>query len=323
MAIVSRYADVNGLRLHYAVSGEGNERLILFAHGFPQFWYAWKDLLAEFGRDFLAVAPDLRGYNLSDKPAGAEHYTSRHLVADLRALAAHLGHERFTLVGHDWGGAVAWGLAIAHPELLEHLIIINSPHPAIFERELRENRAQQRASLYMRRFRQPSAEGWLAEDNFRRLGAALLDDGLARGYFTPADADAYLAAWAQPGALTGGLNYYRAMRLAPPTTAPATDQPAFIDDLPPLDPAEADDPADLSARPARPRDPAAFTVRVPTLVIWGERDTALLPGNLDGLTNYIPDLTIRRIPDAGHWVIHEQPALVIRHIREFVQSGNA
>jgi pimeloyl-ACP methyl ester carboxylesterase len=300
------------------VAGEGNGRLILFAHGFPEFWYEWKDQLAEFGRDFLAVAPDLRGYNLSEKPEGVEQYASRHVIADLRALAAHLGRGRFTLVGHDWGGAIAWGFAIAHPELLERLVIVNAPHPGIFERELRENRAQQRASAYMRRFRQPSAETLLAEGNFRRLRAALLDDGLARGYFTPDDADAYLAAWSQPGALTGGLNYYRAMRIAPPATAPESGQDLFVHDLPPLDPAEADDPGDVSGRPARPRDIAALTVHVPTLVIWGERDTALLTGNLDGLADYVPDLTLRRVPDGSHWVIHEQPELVNGAIREFV-----
>lgn len=318
MATASRYADVNGIRLHYAVAGEGNGRLILFAHGFPQFWYAWKDQLEEFGRDWFAVAPDLRGYNLSDKPEGVEQYAARHVIADLRALAAHLGNERFTLVGHDWGGAIAWGFALAHPEALDRLIIINSPHPVIFERELRENRAQQRASAYMRRFRQPSAERWLAEDNFRLLRAALLDDGLARGYITPDDADAYVAAWSQPGALTCGLNYYRAMRLAPPTTEPKIEQRTFINDLPPLDHTEAIDPADVAARPARPRDAAAFTVRIPTLVIWGEQDTALLTGNLDGLEDYVPDLTLRRIPDAGHWVIHEQPGVVNGYIREFI-----
>ena len=322
MSLAHRFADVNGIRLHYAAAGEGNGRLILFAHGFPEFWYEWKDQLAEFGRDYLAVAPDLRGYNLSDKPEGVDQYASRHVVADLRDLAEHLGHRRFTLVGHDWGGAIAWDFALTHPELLERLVIINAPHPGIFARELRENRDQQRASLYMRRFRQPDAERWLAEDDYRRLRAALLDEGLARGYFTQADADAYLAAWAQPGALTGGLNYYRAMRIAPPAATPsvgeATGEASFIHDLAPAAVA-APDPAD-DAAPRTLREPAALTVRVPTLVIWGEQDTALLPGNLDGLADYVPDLTLRRIPEAGHWVVHERPGVVNGYIREFIGS---
>lgn len=314
MTIAHRFADVNGIRLHYAVAGEGNGRLILFAHGFPEFWYEWKDQLAEFGRDFLAVAPDLRGYNLSDKPAEVEQYTGRHVAADLRALVAHLGHDRCVLVGHDWGGAIAWGFALAYPELLERLVIINAPHPAIFERELRGNPAQQRASAYMRVFRQPDAERLLAADDYRRLRGALLDDLLAHGHFTQADADAYIAAWSQPGALTGGLNYYRAMRLAPPYSAPVEGEPLFVGDL--LPPREADPAEPASPAPAGPR--RDLTIRVPTLMIWGERDTALLTGNLDGLDAYVPDLTVCRIPDASHWVVHEQPDVVNGYIRAFI-----
>src|SRR5262245_26237258 len=123
------FADVNGVRLHYAKAGEG--KLILFVHGFPEFWYAWNELLPEFGRDHLAVAPDMRGYNLSSKPAAIDDYAVRLLVDDLRELARSFGHERFIVVAHDWGGAVAWSLAIHHPECVEKLVIINAPHPAV------------------------------------------------------------------------------------------------------------------------------------------------------------------------------------------------
>jgi pimeloyl-ACP methyl ester carboxylesterase len=150
------YADLNGIRLHYVTAGEG--KLIMFAHGFPEFWYEWKNQLAEFGRDYRAVAPDMRGYNLSSKPADVDQYRVGYLVEDLRALAEHLGHKKFVLVGHDWGGAVAWAFAIFHPDYLEKLIIINAPHPGVFERELRENPAQQRASQYMLMFRSARAE---------------------------------------------------------------------------------------------------------------------------------------------------------------------
>jgi epoxide hydrolase 4 len=287
-----RYADVNGVRLHYATAGQGT--LIMFAHGFPEFWYAWKAQLAEFGRDHQAVALDMRGYNLSSKPAAVEQYAVRHLVEDLRALAEALGHRRLILVGHDWGGATAWAFAIKHPEWLAKLVIINAPHPAVFARELRENPAQQQASEYMRWFRGATAEALLSADGFARLEQAVLADLLARGAFTEADRRAYLEAWAQPGALTGGLNYYRAARVGPPAPdgAPAT-----------------------GAGGAPTGD---TIVRVPTLVLWGERDRALLTGNLDGLERYVPDLTIRRIPDGTHWVVHEQPALVNRLIRDFI-----
>ena len=191
MTISQQFAEVNGLRLHYAEAGAGNGRLIIFAHGFPEFWYSWKDQLAEFGRDFHAVAPDLRGYNLSDKPDGADNYGARLVAADLRALAAHLGHQTFTLVGHDWGGVVSWVYALDYAATLDRLVIINAPHPAIFARELRQNPAQQQASTYMGVFRQPNAEALLAADNYRRLRAALFTEGLAQGYFTAADEEAY------------------------------------------------------------------------------------------------------------------------------------
>lgn len=285
------YADVNGIRLHYVKAGQG--KLILFVHGFPEFWYAWKDQLAEFGRDHLAVAPDMRGYNLSSKPEGIEHYEISHMVADLRALAKSLGHERFTLVAHDWGGGVAWSLAIRHPECLEKLIIINSPHPATFERELANNPAQQAASQYTIFFRSSKAEAALSANNYAALVDTVMTAGLKKGHFTEADKEAYIAAWSQPGALTGSLNWYRAARIGPPTAA---------------------DPVARSFE----RDRGTNAVNVPTLVIWGEKDKALVRENLDGLEQYVPDLTVRRIPDGTHWVVHEQPAVVAGYIREFL-----
>ncbi|MCA1553605.1 MAG: alpha/beta hydrolase, partial [Chloroflexi bacterium] len=277
-----QYADVNGVRLHYVRGGSGP--LMLFLHGFPEFWYAWTMQLAEFGRDHLVVAPDMRGYNLSSKPSEIERYQMKYLVADVRALATHLGCERFTLVGHDWGGVVAWAFALAHPEMLDQLVIVNAPHPAVFARELRDNPAQQQASQYMLVFRSPQAEEILLGDNCKRLVRMVMGRGLQQGYFTEGDREAYLEAWSQPGAITGGLNYYRAARLGPITD---------------------DDPHSNLIASA-----ASRVVRVPTLVIWGEQDTALLTGNLDGLDEFVPDLTIKRIPDGSHWVIHEQPALI-------------
>jgi pimeloyl-ACP methyl ester carboxylesterase/catechol 2,3-dioxygenase-like lactoylglutathione lyase family enzyme len=287
-----KFAEVNGVKLHYVTSGNGE--LILFAHGFPEFWYEWKNQLADFGRDHQAVAPDLRGYNLSSKPLDVEQYQVPVLVEDLRALAVHLGTKRFTLVGHDWGGALAWAFAAAHPEMLDKLVIINAPHPGVFLRELRQNPAQQQASMYMLMFRSPGAESMLSANNYAMLDAAVLGEGLKSGYFTAADHQAYLEAWSQPGALTGGLNYYRAAHIGPPTG----------------------DAADFTASPSA--DVSAMSIRVPTLVIWGEKDTALLPGNLAGLDAFVPHLRIERIPEGTHWVVHEQPARVNQLIRNFL-----
>jgi pimeloyl-ACP methyl ester carboxylesterase len=285
------YAEVNGVRLHYVTAGSG--KLVLFVHGFPEFWYAWKDQLAEFGRDHQAVALDMRGYNLSSKPPEVDRYHMKDLVEDLRALAKALGHERFVLVAHDWGGAVAWALAIRHPECVEKLVIVNSPHPAVFARELAQNPEQQKASRYMLTFQTPKAEELLSANGYAPLVNIVMGEGLKAGHFTEDDRKAYIEAWSQPGALTGGLNYYRASRIGPPAGA--------------------------EAKP-RSFDPGtqSLTVNVPTLVIWGEKDAALTPGNLDGLEEFVPNLTVRRIPDGSHWVVHERPAEVNGHIRDFI-----
>ena len=163
--------QVNGIRLHTARAGAG--RLMLFLHVFPEFWYAWRRQLAEFGQDHLAVAPDLRGYNLSDKPADPKAYRAKALVEDVRQLAAQLTDQPFVLVAHDWGGALAWTLAIAHPGLLDRLVIINAPHPVPFARDLATDPAQQQASRYMNLFRDPKAERVLSENGYARLLAMM------------------------------------------------------------------------------------------------------------------------------------------------------
>lgn len=282
------YADLtNGMRLHYVEAGAGP--LILFVHGFPEFWYEWKEQLAEFSRDHHAVALDMRGYNLSTKPAQVTDYRAKHLVEDLRLLIDHLGGRSCILVAHDWGGAVAWSFAAARPEYLRKLVIINAPHPVLFARELSNNTAQQKASAYMNLFRSEKAERVLSENGYWRLFAMTLDSWTA----SEEDRAAYLAAWSQPGALTGSLNYYRASPLHPPEDAAAAQKLAQL-------------------------DASAFRVSVPTLVIWGERDQALLPGNLDGLEQHVDQLTVHRIPDATHWVVHQQPGNVNRLIRSFL-----
>lgn len=292
--LTHRYAIVNGVRLHYVTAGKG--RMILFLHGFPEFWYAWKNQLAEFGTTYRVVAPDMRGYNLSEKPASVDDYRLSILVEDVKALADHLKAKPFILVGHDWGGVVAWAFALTYPHYLDRLIIINAPHPAIFQRELRENPAQQKASQYMLLFRRPDAEQILSANQYAALVQAVLAQGLQRGYFTEEDRKAYLAAWSQPGALTGGLNYYRAARVGPPSPADETSHTEWAQEFP------------------------HGLIRVPTLVIWGEQDTALLTGNLNGLDQYVTSLTIHRIPDASHWVVHEKPELVNSLIRAFINK---
>jgi pimeloyl-ACP methyl ester carboxylesterase len=236
----------------------------------------------------------MRGYNLSSKPAELEKYQVSYMVEDLRQLAEKLGHKKFILVAHDWGGAIAWAFAIAHPEYLEKLVIINAPHPGVFQRELASNPDQQKASQYMLMFRSAQAESILSANNYAALVESVLGAGLRNGVFTEEDKKAYIEAWSQPGALTGGLNYYRAANAGPPANGETR-----------------------AAAPAAA--PGSFIVKVPTLVIWGEKDTALLISSLDGLEKFVPRLTIKRIPDGTHWVIHEKPELVNQYIREFIK----
>ncbi|MSQ60554.1 MAG: alpha/beta hydrolase [Betaproteobacteria bacterium] len=289
MDLSFHYADLpNGMRLHYAQAGQGSP--ILFVHGFPEFWYAWKDQLLEFGADHCAVALDMRGYNLSSKPADVRQYRARYLVEDIKLLTEHLGWGRFTLVAHDWGGAVAWNFAAAYPERLGKLIVINAPHPVTFARELRDNPAQQQASRYMNLFREQRADALLSEEGYRRLTAMTLDAWAKNGgAAAQADRAAYLVSWAQPGAVTGALNYYRASPLHPPTA----ENPNTVE-----------------------MDPKLFYVTVPTLVIWGEKDEALLTGNLAGLEDHVRTLEVARISNGSHWVVHEHPARVNALIRQ-------
>ena len=282
--ITEHYAEVNGVRLHYAQAGHG-KRLLLFVHGFPELWYKYQAQLEEFSKsgEYTVVAPDLRGYNLSAKPAEVAQYQPRYVVEDLRQLAVHLGHPKFTLVAHDWGGYIAWWFAIVHPEHLSKLVILNASHPAIFQRELAHNPQQQAASAYIDFLVSPQAEQALAADNYQRLANVVFGPDPLTSPYTKAEQQAYRTAWAQPGALTGALNYYRAYRS--------------------LD----------SGLPT-----ATYQVNVPTLVIWGEQDKYVLTSNLTGLEQYVPDLTIKRIADGTHWVLHEQPALVNQYIRDFI-----
>jgi pimeloyl-ACP methyl ester carboxylesterase len=286
------YATVNGVKLHYVTQGTG--QVILFLHGFPEFWYAWKDQIREFGKTYQSIAPDMRGYNLSEKPAHVEDYAIPTLIADIKALLAQVSPgKKAILVAHDWGGALAWVYAAQYPETLEKLVIINAPHPTVFARELQSNPAQQKASGYMNLFRSPGAEAFLSANHCAALVAGVFGSSVRPDSFTPEDRKAYLAAWEQPGALTGGLNYYRAANLGPP---PAGTEPKSA----------------LSANQLP-------DVTVPTLVIWGEKDTALLTGNLDGLEKYVPHLTVKRIPEGSHWVVHEYPDAVNAAIHSFLE----
>lgn len=286
------FADLpNGIRLHYATAGAPGKPLVLLVHGFPEYWGAWEDVLPLLGEDCFAVAPDLRGFNLSSQPKDVAAYHAREIVGDLIQLIGALGYPQANVIAHDWGGAACWQLAIAKPALVRKLVIVNSPHPYTFARDLANDGEQQRASAYMNRLRAPDAEDRLAHNDFERLlGMFKNDDGALPVWLDDARRARYRAMWSR--GLTGGLNLYRATPLHPPTdTEPGAEAVAL--------------------------DKARFTVRVPTLVIWGMLDRALRPSLLDGLDELVPDLRVERLPRASHWVAHEEPATLAHKARTF------
>ena len=278
------FTTAPGVTLACRACGPLDAPRLLFLHGFPEASFVWETVMARFGRRWRCLAPDLRGYGESSAPAEVAAYRAKHLVADIAALVAQTGPGPLhALVAHDWGGALAWNLAAQRPELLQRLVIINSPHPALFLRELACNPAQQAASAYMNELAAPGAEGVYAADGFARLFELLTHQGGSEAWLDEAERARYREVWSR--GLTGALNYYRASPLRPPT---AGDPGASAVQLPP----------DL------------VTVRVPTLVVWGEADTALPPSLLDGLEAFVPDLRIERVPGGTHWLLHEQPMRV-------------
>lgn len=275
----------------------------MFLHGFPEAAFVWDGLLEHFARPenggFRCVAPNLRGFEHSSAPLEAAAYRPKHLVQDIAALIALEGGQLACLVAHDWGGAVAWNLAAGHPALMKKLAIINSPHPGTFLRELQHSPAQQAASAYMNFLIRPDAEALLAEDDFRRLWDFFTKMGAADGphaWLTEAVKNQYREIWRQ--GLTGPCNYYRASPLRPPRPGPPHNDPA-------------------AAAVSIPRD--MLQVHLPTLVLWALDDTALPPALLEGLGDYVPQMDLRRIEGATHWIVHEQPALVAAHLQDFLR----
>jgi pimeloyl-ACP methyl ester carboxylesterase len=282
----------HGITLSCRSAGERGKPVLMFLHGFPEAAFAWDELLEHFAaRGYRCIAPNLRGYEKSSQPSDVQQYRPKYIMQDIAALIESEGAPIECLVAHDWGGAVAWNLANQKPGLIKRLAIINSPHPGTFLRELKTNPQQQAASAYMNFLIRPDAEKLLLEDNCRRLFDFFMRLG-GEKWMTPALKQQYRDVW--ESSLTGGLNYYRAS---------------------PLRPAREGDPA--AANIELPRE--MLTIQVPTLVMWGMEDTALLPSLVDGLEEYIPKLTLERVPGATHWIIHERPQFVAERIEAFLR----
>jgi pimeloyl-ACP methyl ester carboxylesterase len=272
------HADSNGVKIHYASLGEGP--LVVVIHGFPDFWYTWRDQMEALATDFKVVALDLRGYNRSDKPEGVDQYAMPLLVGDVAAVIRHHGRESAVVVGHDWGGAIAWYFALNLPEMTERLVILNLPHPNGLSRELRSNPSQHESSAYARAFQEKEAD---APDVF--FGGPMTPQTLSGWVTDPEARPRYVEAFERSD-FTAMLNYYKANY---PRTEPGSEPPTS---------------------PALPR------AKMPVLMFHGLDDQALLPGALNDTWEWLEkDLTLVTIPGAGHFVQQDAGDLVTKTMK--------
>lgn len=282
------FANVNGIRMHYVTQGKG--KLLLLLHGFPDFWRVWKFQISELAKHFRVVAPDLRGYNETDKPEGVEKYSLNFLVKDIRELITALGEKHAILVGHDWGGIIAWSLAAFNPETIEKLVILNAPHPQVYMTKTQDSFRQLQKSWYIFFFQTPDIpEQVLSRKNYAFLRNMIQLSFTKKGILSEEDWKAYAEAWSKPGGLKAAINYYR-----------ANSNPSIL----------------FSEKPI-----VFPKIKSPTLVIWGEQDKALskdLIVNTEKLVD--ASYSIKYLPNSGHWVQLEEPELVNQRIMEFLTS---
>ena len=291
---------VNGIELDVVDTGPRDAPALIFLHGFPDSHRTWRHQIAHLSGRYRCIAPDQRGYRGSSKPKGLENYTPDKIIGDVFLLADALGIDRFTVIGHDWGGAIAWGVAITGQMngRVPRVVIMNAPHPVLFPELLYTNRVQRQASQYFRIFRDPASDALV--EQFGLVGVLL------KAFGTPAENPkmeseeraALLADWENREAAIAMLNWYRASPVAV---------------------------LDMDAPFAVPEDWQRFPLpqqTIPTLVVWAMDDLALPPENLDGLDELIDDLTIVRVPGAGHFVQWEAPEEVNAALDQFLTRTN-
>lgn len=280
-----RFIETNSIRLHCVTQGEGE--LVLLLHGFPEFWYSWRYQIPALAKHFKVVVPDLRGYNDSDKPISG--YDLDTLSSDIRGLIEHLGYAKAHIVGHDWGGTIAWHFAQKFPARLDRLAILNAAHPQQLRQEMFSNLDQLRRSWHLLAFQVPGLPEWLIRQNLPSIVTNLFQgQAIRKGAFTRKDTEIYQAALEKPGALSAVLNHYRQL-LSPQT---------WLD---------------------WGRLPTPITV--PTLVLWGEQDflfSRTLTERMDRLVS--APLNLKLLQECGHWVQQEVPQTVNRELLSFLKS---
>jgi pimeloyl-ACP methyl ester carboxylesterase len=290
-AVRHGYAQIGGVRLHYAERGEGDE-LVILLHGFPECWYSWRHQLKALGDRYHVVAPDMRGYNLSDKPPRVEDYRMDHLVDDVTGLIRHFGKKQAHLVGHDWGAAVAWAVALKHPEYVSRLVSMQIPPPAAWRANMTLKQALR--SWYMLFFQLPLIPEWLMSLNdFAMIERSFKDTAMRKGAFTDTDIAVYKKALREPNALTCAVNYYRAN---------------FI-------------PLFFTKKKKESEDLSDDRVRVPTLLIYGERDKFIVPETLEGVNRFVDaPYHEARFKSYGHWIQNEAPQEINAELESFLES---
>ena len=290
-------ALINGVRLHYVTAGPEDGDLVVLLHGFPEFWYSWRNQIPALVEEGYRVAAlDMRGYNESEKPQDVESYEIEDLVGDVVGFIDHLGEESAHVVSHDWGGAVAWALGIAQPEAIDKLVVMNAPHPAAFARNL--DLDQLKRSWYVLFFQIPMLPEWLlTADDGQLVGDLFRDQAADPDAFSEDDIERYKAAFTKPGAATGAINYYRSYvrAIAEPmarSAIPVVGQ--FFD------------------------PPGSEEIPVETLLLWGEQDDALGVDLSMGLDEWVPDIQVERYPEASHWVQCDAPEQVNEDLTDFL-----
>jgi pimeloyl-ACP methyl ester carboxylesterase len=283
MDLRERYIETNGVRLHVVEAGPADGPMVLFLHGFPEFWYAWRKQLPFFAeKGFLAVAPDQRGYNLSDKPAGIAAYGIDELAKDITGLIDAYGQKQVYLVGHDWGASVAWWTAIKYPGRIQKLVILNVPHPKVMARNVFKNTQQMKRSWYIFFFQIPGAVEKLAADTDYEWVLEMVRTSANPGAFTPEELEKYREAFKRPGAFTAMVNWYRAMIQT------------------------------------KQDSPLGFDVAMPMMLMWGEQDVSMLSQMADESMSYCKQGKLIKMPDVSHWIQHEQADKVNVLIEDFI-----